>query len=748
MSLQIITTSGTISQLTGIVTCILNTKNDGERHSAIFRIKAGNYSYRIVCKFGSISEPPSLHDIWHVSGQHEFDTQYGHQFVITKGVRLTIDSDTNQDLVCEYIIKNPAFAGIGNSWVAKLNNAFPENLVEILESINAITLTKHSKLKMPIVLAESLLRGWRHCRTEMKLIAFLNKKKIPHNLVHKLIQLLGSRTIECLKGDPYRLLAFMPTQNPIEQWRKIDQIALNHFAIKENDPRRTISAIEATLYQAYDSIGHTALPITEVQQVLNNHGIKHAVTNVVRKHGKTSLIIHQEQSLIQNLGHYALEKIVNKRLNGLVHSQYNQPLSFCNDLLYKYEERSKIKKSISEFTLDNTQAKAVKFVTESRLSIITGGGGTGKTTIISAIVYQHEYRKLRVWLLAPTGKAARRLTEETGHKAETVFSFILQMRKRIKTGELLQALIIIDEASMLDTPSAYEMLKLIPDSCRLCLVGDIKQLEPVGPGLVFHQLAANPNLCVPLSRPYRQNKVSDLHKLCDAIGRQDLTTAESVMYLYETFQEADVTWYPPTNASLTSMCNAGLNIWYEKRVEGKTLQLLAATRRVCQEINHNIQLIRNSKKKFPTKEIYGRNFIKGDPVIYEQNNKDLNISNGSVGEVTAIFNEPRTIESRECLIQIDFNEEGTKYLTETECLFLNLAYCITTHKSQGSQYDDVIIILDSEYLIDNSWLYTAASRARNSIVFIGEFQPIKEVIMSSPKSTRRHIGFNIVIKDN
>ncbi|MEZ9856107.1 exonuclease V subunit alpha, partial [Vibrio breoganii] len=163
MSLRTLKTSGPVTALTGIVTSILDSKSDGERHSAIFRIKVGNHSYRVVCHFGVIPDQPSVHDIWHITGQHKYDSKYGPQFVATTGERLPIEACTDQALVCEYIIKNPAFSGIGCGWVDKLNDAFPKTLVQTLESVDAMTLMEHPKLKMPEVLAESLLLGWRHC---------------------------------------------------------------------------------------------------------------------------------------------------------------------------------------------------------------------------------------------------------------------------------------------------------------------------------------------------------------------------------------------------------------------------------------------------------------------------------------------------------------------------------------------------------------------------------------------------------
>ncbi|EDL54003.1 putative ATP-dependent exoDNAse (exonuclease V), alpha subunit [Vibrio mediterranei AK1] len=745
MQLEVLNTTEPETKLTGIVISVLDAKSDGERHSAIFRIKAGQEKHRVVCRFGTIEGLPLIDDIWTVVGEHQDDLKYGSQFIAISGKRQSIDLTTDQVLICDYIQQNRAFYGIGKEWVRKLNKAFPHTLSETLETAEAFIFTNHPKLKMPETLAKSLIMGWRHCSVEMKLLEFLGKKNIPHKLAHKLMTFWGNTAIDSLEADPYCLLSLMPTKNALEQWREIDQIARKNFNVTKGDPRRALAAIEACLYEAYDTGGHMAQPIATVQRVLGDLGIELTVYDIVQQHGQFALVVHRKLGLVQSVGHLALEKFTNQRLNEIAQSSDSFPLAYHEKLLHEYEKQACIDKTLDKFKLDKSQVEAVKFVTGSKLSQITGGGGTGKTTIISAIVHQHEARNRPVWLLAPTGKAARRLAEETGHKTETVFSFILQMGERIRANKLEHSLFIIDEASMLDMPSMYSLLKRMPSSCRLCLVGDVKQLEPVGAGLVFHQLAVDNNLCVVLERPYRQKCFSDLNQFCDAIGKQDLVAANQHLAPYRDDYLPDVTWQQPPSGSLSEMVRAALRVWYDFSKSGKEPQLLAATRKACGLINQERQKVRTFRKKLPARNIHGRHFIVGDPVIYEQNNRDLAISNGSVGVITEIYPDPLLIDGRPCIVKIEFLEEGTKLLTETECIFMDLAYCITTHKSQGSQYDDVIVILDEGFLIDNSWLYTAATRARHKVVLVGNLDLIQEVISSPPKATRRYIGSPILI---
>ncbi|MDE1244011.1 AAA family ATPase [Vibrio aestuarianus] len=751
MKLEPLKTSNSVIEVTGIITSILNVKVDGQRCSAIFRIKSEKETVRVVCSFGTITEAPSTHDLWSIKGKYQLDDKYGEQLIAAKAVRRTIDIDTSQELVCEYLAQNPAFSGIGITWAQKLNQAFPNRLIEILSSTNADYLSSHPELKMPLVLAESLLLGWRHCSAKMKLIEFLDKKKIPKTIASKLINLLGDRVINRLEENPYLLFVFFPVKNALAQWKKVDVIAQQQFLIQKNDVRRAISLVEVLLYEAYDIEGHTALPVKSIQKSLIQKGLNYLVSDLIIMPENQTLMLHEQKSLVQNVGHFAIEKMVDRRLNNIVTSSYNHPINFNIKLLREYEVSYKLKSGFEHFAFDDIQVEAVKFVTESRLSVVSGGAGVGKTTIISAILYQHQYQNVSVWLLAPTGKAACRLTEETGKKAETVFSFVLQMKQRIRRGVLSEGLIIIDEASMLDIPHVYSMLKLLPRTFRLCLVGDVKQLEPVGPGLVFHQLAVDRRICVSLSRPYRQGKDSDLQRFCDAVGKQDFSEAQSVIHLmdFETFQLGDneVVLYQPQSLSDQSMCKAALDIWYEKKGSGAKIQILAATRNMCQMVNQERQRIRAFRNKNQlSRKAFGQQFIKGDPVIYGRNDKDIGISNGSIGKIIELFDIPKYVDNRECILKIEFEDEGIRYLTESECLYLDLAYCITTHKSQGSQYDEVIVVLDSDYLIDNSWLYTAVSRACCNVALIGSYKLVEMAIKSLPNANHCHIGHPILIQ--
>ncbi|MBA6416381.1 AAA family ATPase [Colwellia sp. 6M3] len=745
-SLKLLKTTGSVTNLTGVVLSVSKIKRCRERYSATFRIKVGHYKFTTICHDTVLHYPPSINDVWKVEGEHKNDGKYGPQFIVKSGERLMINNNTDQSIICDYIIQNKSFVGISNSWVKKLDNAFPKKLKQTLDSVEARILVVHPKLKMPELLAESLLQSWQQCAFERKLLTFLINKNISISLLPQLINLFGLQAIENINRDPYRLLSFMPIQNALSHWRTLDSIAFKYFEINKEDPRRIISAIEAILYQAYDTNGHMAVPIDIVQDSLINEGIEHDIYNLIHQSEQESLV-HHLTGFIQSLGCWSLETTVARRLNALIGDKTNTNVDLQNNVLNDFERDQSLNNNINEFKLNFIQLKAVELALKSNLSIINGGPHTGKTTVMLAIIQQYEDQNRKVFVLSATEYSVSRLASEYGIKSETVVTFIRHIKDSIKKSELSQALIIIDIATMIDTVTAYVLLKILPNDCRLCLIGDDKLLPPIGPGVFFHQLTTIPHLSITLNIPYNLGSEADLNQFKHSVYIGDIKTAKNNIYPYQISPEAKVTWHTPQNVTRQSLCKAALNVWYDKNKMGKPPQVFSSSDRICQEINQELQLIRTYNKKYYSKKINDQNFIKGDPVIYEKNNKELGISSGSIGEISEIFTQKRAVNFRESIIKVDF-EEGSKYLTEEDCSSLELAYCINVIKGQGCAFNDIIVIVDTNYPIDHSWLYTAVSFAENSIVLISNDEFIEKSISSKQSDTCRHIGTKIEVKRN
>lgn len=700
---------------------------------------------------GSIGSIPSIGELWRIRGQHTSDLTYGSQFEASEGQRIGITEETSQSLVIEFIAYNSNFPGFGPSWVKKLDLAFKNCLVKTLGTVDAYYLEYHPQLRMPHVMAETLLAGWKRCSLEWQILSFLEAKFIPKELLKKLILFWGNHVIDTISNDPYRLIAIMRTSSAKKTWHQIDKIAQEQFGVSLQDPRRAIAAIESYLYGEYDNLGNTCASVLELQDFLTQQDINHNVRDLVHQYGQALLVIHERHNSVQIIGHYALEKFISDRLNKMVSSQSllkDTKNQFTSLSELRLETGFKQRKELDNFLLSPEQIHAVQFATKSKLSLIAGCIGSGKTTVIAAIVVHHQFRNGNVWLVASTGKAAQQLAKQTNYHAESLFSFIHKIDNRKRNGLMDGAIVIIDNAQTLDISTTYLLLKWLPKTSQLCLVGDIKQLPPPGPGLVFERLYKHKSLVYELSKLSKLNETSCISTFCDAVNDQNLTLALSILCPFSKELKNQVCYFETAELDQDILCNLAANLWYEvTKQRGEDVQILSCSEDICRKLNTVIQKA-HINKNAPSRVMHHCKFSKGDSVIFLRNDSTLMIAHGSLGIVKEIYEKYSIIDGRTCVVTIDFANEGERHLTLDDCQFLDLAYCLPVHISQANQYMHTIVIIDNPCFIDNSWLYTASSRSIKSLLFVGKLEVLKLAISSQPKIYQRNIGYPIEIEDN
>jgi exodeoxyribonuclease V alpha subunit len=379
----------------------------------------------------------------------------------------------------------------------------------------------------------------------------------------------------------------------------------------------------------------------------------------------------------------------------------------------------------SAIVLDPAQRKAIAVALSARAAVITGGPGVGKTTLVNALVSVLQSAELDVLLAAPTGRAAKRLAESTGMPAVTIHR-LLEMSpesnrfQRNEDNPLECDVVIIDEASMVDVPLLDALLRAMPAKAAIVLVGDADQLPSIGPGQVLHDILASE--CVPsvrLTEIHRQAAGSDIISNAHRINRGESPRfgapgAASDMFLFKTATPEVavqrvvelVTERIPRQFGLKAL---------------RDVQVLAPMRNGTAGINllnRELQRVINPPEKHKDARVERPNdvfFSPGDKVMQIENNYDKNIFNGDVGVMAAVDVEEETFT-------VDFGADLIVDYTFDEADQLTLAYATTIHKSQGSEYPAVVVVIMPQHsiMLRRNLLYTAVTRGRRLVVVVGD----------------------------
>lgn len=712
-----------MEKICGTVDTIIFASQDNR--FTVLKLSPEKLSTQITVTLNGIA--PLIGQLLEIEGEWVKHPKFGQQFKATtyKTVAPTEISGI------EKFLASGAINGIGPAMAKKIVAEFGEKTLEIIAK------SPNELLKVPGIgkkTAEKISTSYLEQSELTEIMVWLENHGISNTYAGKIFAKYGSFAIDIMEKDIYRLFQDIEGIG----FLTADKLAFN-LGIQREDKRRIISGIDYALMQLCNN-GHCCIPemalVDKTAKILQvNNQIIFTILKERIDNGSLNTEVVGGETLIYPPYLYYAEKKVAMRLLQL--QQATEPLSEDNLSLF-----IKVWEKDNQIQLAQKQKEAIKACLHHGVLVLTGGPGTGKTTVIKGILSILKAQGLKIRLAAPTGRAAKRLSETTGQKALTIHRLLeannlaqddnLQLGFSKDIDDQLDAdVIILDEVSMVDIVLMHHFLNAVPDGCRIILVGDTDQLPAVGPGSVLKDIIRSQKIpAIRLDEIFRQAQTSMIIQNAHIInaGRlPDLRKQYSDFVFYELNDDTSIT------QKILDLCTKDLP--HEGFDVLKDVQVLSPMHRfLCGVENLNLMLQEqlNPKKNQDELKYSSQTFRVGDKVMHIRNNYQKNVFNGDIGFIQDINNEKLTVDYFDHIVTYEKNE-----LNE-----LTLAYASSVHKSQGSEYKVVIIPLSTSHyiMLQRNLLYTAITRAKQKVIIIGS----KKALMTAVQSNRTQKRYTLL----
>ena len=676
-----------------------------------------------------------------VSGEYARHARFGQQLKAS-AFRRILPVDV---LGIERYLASGLIKGIGSHFASQIVRRFGQQTLEIIDK------TPDRLGEVPGIgehKIQQIVTSWREQKNVYEVMTFLQSIEVTTNLAIKICKQYGVNAVEVVKSDPYRLA---------QDIQGIGFVTADRIAQAQGLPRDHPGRIQAGLVfvlreQAND--GHVYAPrhllearvvdLLGIERRLVAEGIERAAQQEERL-SASDLVIEtgsDGECRVYLLPYYVSEVGVAERILFIMRSG---------------ERRSRVSGStllmpalFADEEITDLQRQAVETALRSPVSVMTGGPGTGKSYTVSTLITALEALGKKYALAAPTGRAAKRLTESTGRKATTIHRLLSfapdpdaqdEMMVFDDPQELDFDLVVVDEASMLDLPLAFRLLKAIPRGCHLLLVGDVDQLPSVGAGNFLRDVIDSG--MVPVTRLieiFRQAATSQIianaHRINQGLAPalENDPTGDFFLFNIETATAAA--------EMIESLVTERLPRKFGLRPE--EIQVLAPMYRGdagVKALNERLQDALNPASPRKTeKQLAGVRFRVGDRLMQTKNEYDKEVFNGDIGRLVEINEGDATL-----LVEID--GRGVTY-EFSEADQLVLAYCSTIHKSQGSEYPCIVIVLLNEHsvMLARNLLYTGITRAQKVCVLVSNRRALNTAI-SNNRVARRHSALALRLRE-
>ena len=672
----------------------------------------------------------NLNDSYILYGEVVEHPRYGIQYNVSESEKV---KPTDKEGIIEFL-SSDLFSGIGEKLATKIVDTLGENTIDLIleDKNNLLSIPKISEKKINTIYETLITYENSH-----KTIIYLCDIGFSSNEALYIYNIYRNNTLDQLNEDIYEFASEIDGIS----FLKIDNVRLK-LEIKNDDIRRIKACIIYIMrnitYQNGDTYLEFETIYNETLKYLNigiNESDFASYLDDLNKEGK--IVIDDYKYYLKDI--FKAETNISGRIKELAKNnpkKYKKLDSYITEI-----------ELINEIKYNDKQKEAIKTSLLNGISIITGGPGTGKTTIIKAIVelYQtlnnlsNEELTNELVLLAPTGRASKRLAEATNLPSKTIHRF-LKWHKESNSFEIneynkdFSKFIIVDESSMIDVSLFDSLLKGLTRDIQLVLVGDYNQLPSVGPGMILKDLIdSNIIKTVYLNLLYRQSSKSFIPILADDIKNG---IDANILEKSEGYAFLECSRY----GIRKSIQNIALKL-KEKEISLYNLQFLAPMYKTINGIdnlNKDLQEIFNPRTE-DTKEIMIGNicYRTNDKVIQLVNMPDENIYNGDIGYITDIIPASES-ESRKNEIIVNYDGNYVRYLPK-DYNKIKLAYIISVHKAQGSEFDVVVMPLSLEYtkMLYRKLIYTAVTRAKTKLILVGELDAFKYSINNTNEYIRK-----------
>ena len=609
--------------------------------------------------------------------------------------------------------------GIGDTFADRIVEKFGEQTLEVIDSFSA-RLREVDGIGPER--AKRIKEAWTAQKSVRDIMIFLQGHGIGSAHAAKIYKEYGENAMQVVRDNPYRLARDISGIG----FRTADGIAAK-LGIEKDSVHRLKAGVVHTLERATDE-GHTCLPqerlIEAARELLEAEiaPIENAI-NLLSAAGDVVV----EDGYVYLAGLCKSERGVATKIHELRAAPLTLPSIDLDKALVWVQQKTGVE-------LANAQRNAIKTALTSKIAVITGGPGVGKTTIVNSIVKILQAKNSKVLLAAPTGRAAKRMSEATGAPAQTIHRLLkyepheggfTHNERRPLQGDM----IIIDETSMLDIPLAYHLLKAVPLTASVVFVGDVDQLPSVGPGNFLRDLIESDRVpVVRLTEIFRQAKNSYIITNAHRVN-------EGQMPVFEGPQESDFFFIAEEQpekvlATIKTLCHERVPKKFGFDPMRDVQVLTPMHKGLCGSENLNRELQATLNPSGPVIQRFGRTYRVGDRVMQVRNNYDKDVFNGDLGRVKRI-----DLIEQHVIVEIDEREIPYEFTDMDEML---PAYAISVHKSQGNEYPCVIVPLLTQHfvLLQRNLLYTAITRGKKLVILVGSKKALAIAVRNNKTAAR------------